>query len=428
MAKKNKITQGGSESANIIQLTQVRKFGLDIETFISSVNAADSIDNSRRVRLYDLYEDIQQDPHLESVIGKRKARLHSAPIRFMKTDGSFDDKMDELIKSPWFGSFLEDCLDTKFYGFSLFQFDVDKDGYITYESINRKHVDPVKKLIRKQQFDTAGQPFDKFYNLLFIGKGRDLGVFAKVAPYIIYKRNVLGDWSQFAELFGMPIREYTYDASDDDARRRLLDDAQSQGAASVYIHPNTSQMSIVEAGGKASSVEVYDKLVDRCNAEVSKCILGNTLSTESSENGTQALGTVQKEGEDDISQSDRKYILDILNYELTDILSSMGVNTQGGEFVYEESEDNDLEKQLRIVQGLWQMGLPISDDYLYKKFGIDKPDDGEEGVQRNPTAEDGEEGAEEPEEPQEQEEKKNEEEKKDSLMRRFFDGWMRFFV
>ena len=35
----------------------------------------------------------------------------------------------------------------------------------------------------------------------------------------------------------------------------------------------------------------------------------------------------------------------------------------------------DIEKQLRIVQGLYAMGLDIDSNYLYEKFGIQKPDD-----------------------------------------------------
>lgn len=434
MAKKEKITQGGQSSANIVQLSQVRKFNVDIEDFITSVQSAENIEHSRRARLYDLYEDVMQDPHLESVIGKRKARLHSAPIRFQKKDGQYDEAMDDIIKAPWFTSFLDDCLDAKFYGFSLFQFDRGADGYVTYELINRKHVNPIDRLIMKQQYDTAGLPFDNFFNLLLVGKPRDLGVLSKVTPYVIYKRNAMGDWSQFAELFGMPVREYTYDASDDEARQRLLNDAQEQGAASVYIHPNDATMKLVEAAGKTASVDVYDKFINRLNAEISKCVLGNTLSTESSENGTQSLGTVQKQGEDDISNSDRKYVLDVLNYDLTDIFSAMGINTAGGEFIYEESEDKDIEKQMRIVQGLWQMGLPMSDDYLYKKFGVDKPDngeglkrkevneDGEGGKQDSPKKEEEEDGDDAPKEPQKKEEEK------DSLWQSFFNRWVRFFV
>ena len=188
-------------------------------------------------------------------------------------------------------------------------------------------------------------------------------------------------------------------------------------------------MRLIESGGKQASVDVYDRLINRCNAEISKCFLGNTLSTEAGDTGTQALGSVQKEGENDISLADRKYVLDVLNYEMTDLLYNLGIDTRNGEFIYEESEEEDIEKQLRIVQGLWTMGLPMSDDYLYKKFGVDKPEDADNQNTRQ---------AEQPvEEPKEGEPKQmepstqkieRETKTENSLWRRLLNPWMRFFV
>lgn len=40
----------------------------------------------------------------------------------------------------------------------------------------------------------------------------------------------------------------------------------------------------------------------------------------------------------------------------------------------------DIEKQLRIVQGLYAMGLDIDQNYLYEKFGIQKPDDAQNSL------------------------------------------------
>jgi len=61
----------------------------------------------------------------------------------------------------------------------------------------------------------------------------------------------------------------------------------------------------------------------------------------------------------------------------------MGIDTSNGSFVFEETENVDIEKQLRIVQGLNQMGLPISDSYLYEKFGVEKPTVKEEKAEKN---------------------------------------------
>ena len=431
MAKKNKITQGGQASKSVIQLSQVQRFHVDIADYITAIRSAENVDWPIRARLYDLYTNALQDTHLSSVIQKRKATLTSSPIKFMNKNGEFDETINEIIASPWFLRFVESCLDARFWGFSLFQFDKEKDGFLTCETINRKHVDPLKRVILKNQFDQDGEPFDNFYNLLLIGEGRDLGLLAKAVPWVIYKTNAVGDWSQFSELFGMPIREYTYDTADEDARQRLLNDANEQGAASVYIHPNDSSLKFIEAGGKSASSEVYSSLINRCNAEISKLVLGNTLTTEAGETGTQALGTVQAKGEDLIKQSDRTFILNILNYDVTDMFLSLGIDTRNGKFIFEETEDVDVEKQMRIVQGLHQMGLPIPDDYLYEKFGIDKPEEGKSIQKSEPQPAEPTPPKTEPKqdsEPQKKEEEDKNGKNRFSFLSNLFGGWRRFFV
>ena len=72
--------------------------------------------------------------------------------------------------------------------------------------------------------------------------------------------------------------------------------------------------------------------------------------------------------------ADRKYILNILNYDMTDIFTAMGLNTQGGTFEFVDPEEIDAGKKMEIVEKLHNMGLPISHDYLYDTFGIEKPD------------------------------------------------------
>ena len=153
----------------------------------------------------------------------------------------------------------------------------------------------------------------------------------KAAIWVIYKRNDVADWAQFAEVFGAPIREYTYPTDDDEARQKALDDADSTGSLSVFVHAEDTVLKLVEAANKTGSADLYDKLCERCNNEISKLFLGNTLTTEASDKGTQALGTVHKDVEEKVTLSDRQDILDVLNYDMADIFAMLGIDTTGGE-------------------------------------------------------------------------------------------------
>jgi phage gp29-like protein len=214
-----------------------------------------------------------------------------------------------------------------------------------------------------------------------------LGLLAKAAPWVIYKRNTTADWAQFSEIFGMPIREYTYEADDDKARARIEEDAMNQGSLAVFIHGKDTTLNLMESEGKTGSADLYEGLVKRCNEEISKLILGNTLTTESSTNGTQTLGTIHNKVEERVARADRMYVLDVLNYDMTDIFAAMGINTAGGEFVFPEPKEVDLASKMNILTQLsTSYNLPISDDYLYETFGIDKPKDYDKLKEQGATA------------------------------------------
>lgn len=380
MSKKNKnrITIGGNRpnrgqiAPNTIVVTQPKRFGIDISDLTTAIKAAENIDYTTRYKLYDLYTDIMLDTHLTSVIDKRIESVLSADIEFRR-EGKPDDAINEQIRSPWFTRCLADILDARFWGFTLLQF-YKEDGWINYDLVPRKHVDPVRKEILKRQTDINGIPWEDYSDLLYIGDNNNLGMLAKAAPWVIYKRSNVADWAQFAEVFGMPIREYIYDSDDNEARQRAVEDAKNSGSLSTFIHAKDTELLLKEAGNKSGSSELYDKFCERCNAEISKLILGNTLTTEAGNKGTQALGTVHKKVEDKLIKSDRRFLLNVLNYDMTDIFMSMGIDTSNGLFCYPEPKEIDLTAKMSILASVKKnFNLPISDDYLYEELGIEKP-------------------------------------------------------
>lgn len=368
------VPRPGQKQPAVILLTQPKRFDIDTADFMTAIRAAENVDYSQRSKLYDLYSDILLDSHLTCVIDKRKNAVLCSDIEFRR-NGKPDDKVNEQIHSPWFNRCIADLLDARFWGFSLLQF-YRNGEWVDYDLIPRKHVDPVRHQILRQQTDIIGTPWETYADLLFVGDEEGLGLLARAAPWVIYKRNTTADWAQFSEVFGMPIQEYTYETDDEDSRKRALEDANSLGALATFIHGKDTELKLVEAGNKTGSAEVYEKLCERCNNEISKLILGNTLTTEPSENGTQALGTVHKKVEDKVAQSDRLYILDILNYDMADIFASMGIDTKGGEFCFPEKKDVDMNTKVSILTQLRaNFQLPVDDDWLYEEFGIEKPKD-----------------------------------------------------
>ena len=376
--KQGKIIQGGMlvpqgmrQPDIVLQMPEI--FMFDMNAYMQSVKAAKGIDFSNRARLYDMYDSASHDLHLSGVIAKRMRGVTKIPIEFRR-NGVPDDEINKQIKSPWFKQLRKDLVMSEFWGFTLVQFYRNDEGNIRYDLINRKHYDPIHRKLLKYQGSMDGVPIDDFPDMLFVGSERDLGIYAELLPAVLYKRGDMSDWAQFCNIFGMPVREYTYDAGDEEARRRVIADARRQGANAAYIHPKESELKLVEAGNKTGSSDLYRTFAEYWDSKMSIRVLGNTLTTDAKSTGTQALGSVHKEEEDEMNSDDRDFILDILNYDMRPIFASLGFNVEGGEFVYAKKEKINPAQQIDIVQKLSSMGLPIDDDYLYETFCVAKPD------------------------------------------------------
>lgn len=359
----------------VLQMPEI--FYFDMNAYINSVKSALNIDFTNRVRLYDMYESSMLDLHLSGVLDKRLRGVTKIPIEFRRNDQP-DEAMNAQLRSPWFKELRKDLIMSHFWGFTLVQFYLDEDGNIRYDLINRKHYDPIHRKLLKYQGSIDGISIDEFPNTMFVGSERKLGIFAELLPAVLYKRGNMADWARFANIFGMPIREYTYDAGDEDARARLIADARHQGSNAVYIHPKDSELKLIEASNKTGSSELYRTFAEYWDAKISIRVLGNTLTTDAKENGTQSLGTVHKEEEEEMNADDCDFLLDILNYSMRSVFENLGFNVDGGEFVYARHDKINPSQQIDIVQKLSSMGLPMDDDYLYETFSVRKPNNYEE--------------------------------------------------
>lgn len=381
--KHRKIVSGGQVNRlpdQTIILQPPHRGGLDVSYYMNSIRSAEHIDFPRRSRLIDLYEDVKIDSHLFAVLRKQKAAILSSEIQFTR-DGDVDEKIQEHIESPWFRRFISDIIDDAWIGVggSLFQFYRDEKGWINYELVDRKHVDADKRMIITHQEGMIGESWDEFGDLLYIGSPRQIGDLAVAAFWVILKRNNVADWAELAEIFGRPIREGVYNAWDEKAREKLIEDIYNMGGAGVIVHPDGTKINLIKADNASGSGDLYEKFSTFCNNEISKAVNGNTLTTEAGDKGTQALGTVQKDGEKDIIFFIQQRILDILNYEVTDVFQAMGINTDGGKFSFVPEKNKDLTARIAIDCKLKnEIGLIIDDEYFYEEYGIPKPDNYDE--------------------------------------------------
>ena len=368
---KAKRTKGKQQ--NIIQkidVTQIRRSSQDIESWRIAIRNAESVLFPKRTLLYDLYSEMLLDGHLTAVTEKRKLAVSNTPLCLVE-DGKVNEEITAMVATENFMSLLSYIIESKIWGHSLIELSFE-DGMLTPSLIPRKHVVPQKGIILKNQSDTSGFTYREFpYSnyLLEVGESDSLGLLMKAAQYVIYKRGGFGDWAQYCELFGMPFRIAKYDGYDDKTRSDLESALKAAGSAAYIVIPKEADLTFIQNNTQGSAI-LYDMLVDSCNKELSKLILGQTMTTEAS--GAYAQAKIHLEVEMEIHYSDKLFVKNILNEKLMPLLQTHGFKVGNGKFIFQEKENIDKETKLRMDLKLAER-IKIDDNYFYETYNIPLP-------------------------------------------------------
>jgi len=209
--------------------------------------------------------------------------------------------------------------------------------------------------------------------MLEIGSTRFLGLYMKIAPYVLLKRNNLGDFAKFNEMFGMPLRWYEYDPHDPVSRNEVTKQAEAYGSAAYVLVPKGVTVKFLEANKKGSS-KTFSMLHDILSHEITVGVLGQTLTTHSPGSSSNALGLVHYQVEEELAQEDRLLAELIMNHSLRrNILIPHGYPLLQSRGSFKLSEEMSVERKFEAWLALLDKGLPISEEDFYEEFGVPFP-------------------------------------------------------
>ena len=369
-----KRTKGATGQINITELVLKTPYrgSVDIDKWRNALRSAESVYYPMRVLLYELYNELMLDGHLVSVITKRRRAVSGIPIVFLRK-GKEEPTVMEYLKGNAFKKMLADLIDSRFFGHSLVQCYFDEK--FNYKLIPRKHVKPETGQVIKYETDQLGIPYREapvWDYVIEAGDEKDLGLLLSAAQYVIWKRGCFGDWAELGELFGRPLRKGMYNGHDANAKDQLLTILEQLGGAPYIAYPEGTSVE-VDASGSNLTGDMYEHLKNACNDEISKIIIGSTLTTESGSKGARSLGEVHERSERALFQDDREFIINLLNEKFVDMLVKNGFNADGGEFVYQDTEEIDKVQKFDIDMKLKAAGIPIDDEYFYEEYDVPKP-------------------------------------------------------
>lgn len=304
----------------------------DIATWRRAWQMAINAENPRRMELYRVYTDVDVDNHLSGAISQVNMSVKQRSFKIMSRDNRKEDEgLTELLEREWFKHFMELVLQSRYWGHSLVELGdpvmVNGTPSLTgVELVSRMHVIPEHGLLLRDPSDdiSKGIPYREGAIADWVieaGSPKDLGLYLKVAPHAISKKNMLGFWDQFGELFGMPIRVARTSNSDPAERSRIEAMLSGMGAAAWGLFPEGTEIDIKEST-RGDAFNVYDKRVDRANSEISKAVLTVTMTMDNGASLSQSQ--VHAKMFKQVLEAEADRIRDIVNNQLLPKLAKLG--------------------------------------------------------------------------------------------------------
>jgi len=364
----------------ILKTASYDRTGKDVSKWKTALKSAEDPDYPDRSKLMDLYHDLMLDGHLTSITEKRILNITNLPMVWQTGTGKENVLITDLLETEAFEYLLRTIVESRLFGFSLNWVDITQPGANkpSVKLVDRRHVEPSRNIYKHKSGDSLNSGIDYTQPplsnyVLTAGRADDMGLLLKCAPYVLWKRGDIGDWATFAEVFGSPLRKGKFPLGDDQSKRELEDAMNEAGSANSIVMPDTCDIDFVQNTTSTSGKGVHESFADFLNNEMSKIILGNTMTTDAQ--GGNYKGEVHQDSEKGIFNADKKFVLRILNSEFWKLLEIHGYNPADGKFTILESDNMPLKDRIVIDKELNGI-VEMEPEYFYEKYGITVPKGG----------------------------------------------------
>ncbi len=370
-AVRSKTANTDSIIAKIVNMFKDRS-RKDIDKWRNAISMAEHPKKPRRDFLYQLYNDLMTDGHLQNQISLRKSVVLNTTFQIIsKSSGEINEELTDLFNSKWFYDLLEILSETPLYGHSLIEFTSFEDSNIEFSLVPRTNVVPemqyvIPDLSRPDDVIPYNEPQHEAWIIEF-GK-KDLGILNNIVPNLIWKRNIMQSWAEFCEKFGLPMVTATSQKFDDGTLDTIEAMLEQLGEAAYAVFPQGTEIEFKEANSH-DIYQVFDAKIERNNGEVSKAITGSTMLTDNGSSRSQSE-VHERNLEERIAPADRRNIAFFVNHEVFNILRLHGYNiADDSEFVFDTTQTLDLDKHWEITKDLLNV-FEIDENWIAKTFNV----------------------------------------------------------
>jgi len=350
---------------------------------------------------FDLYEDMEErDAHIYAEMAKRRLALQSIeweiaePPSATAAEKSATALLREMYAGlPDMADLLFDMSDAIGKGFACLEITWALQGrYWLPESIEHRPQrwfrTPTgnRNELRLRDNSADGAPLWPFGWVQHVHRAKSgylarAGLFRVLAWPYLFKTYAVRDLAEFLEIYGLPMRLGKYPAGASESEKAdLLSAVVNLGHNAGGIMPAGMQLEFAEAA--KGTHDPFVAMMTWAEASQSKAILGQTLTAQASNTGTQALGKIHNEVRMDIRNSDIRQIAATLTRDISYPLLALNYGPMDlrrvPRIVFDTGESEDLTAFADALPKLAGAGLRIPVSYVQRKLKIPEPLEGEE--------------------------------------------------
>lgn len=329
--------------------------------------------NEPIVRLFDNL--LLTDSHLNAVLHSRKLRVLGAKWKVTKAEGGDSEPQAErVLRGRWFSDLMAYAMDALFHGHSLIELDPPTNGAVMgCRLIPRMYVcQQFGTITPDPMLPTSGFPYrtDEYRTLVEVfPPAAEEGLLFTAAPTSLLKKVVTIAWSRHAEIFGMPMRVAKTDSRDPADIADIVEWLQEMGNAAYALFPAGTDVTFVESS-KTDAYRIYQEFVSLADKQISKLVLGQTMTTDEGASGTRAQGLVHQSTADDYLAADKRFVEDVVNTSVLPMLASFGLPVAGMAFAFDDAAQLPKAEQFSIDRQLIELGYKLPASYLAETYNV----------------------------------------------------------
>jgi phage gp29-like protein len=214
------------------------------------------------------------------------------------------------------------------------------------------------------------------------------GGLARAAAWgYMYANFGVKEWVTFIEQFGKPLRlgRYTAGAVSPADLEKLYEALQGLGMDAAAMLPDNMRIEFPEVANARGENGLWLNLIEYFDRQISKLVLGQTLTADTGQNGggSFSLGQVHNEVRLDILKDDAEQVAALVNTQFIPLLVSLNFGEQGAypEYRIPVEDPEDQTALAAIVKDAVAMGQPVGQAWFSRKFSIPLPEEDEPTLQ-----------------------------------------------